>query len=241
MNVKPEVLAIIPARGGSKGIPRKNIKLMAGKPMIAYSIEEAKKSKYITRITVNTEDEEIAEVAKRYGAEIFPRPIEFAQDLSKDFEVFFHQLKTMNEQGYHPDIIVQLRPNLPCRTAKHIDECIEKFMKFPESDSVRSIKQTPKHPLKMWKVEGEFLKPYISAEQSGFKDSNDMPNQALPKVFNHTAAVDVINPKTILEKKSMTGSIVRFVEITEPTVNIDDMMEFALAEQILLARKNSKN
>ena len=95
--------------------------------------------------------------------------------------------------------------------------------------------------MKMWKVEGDFLKPFISAEQSGIKDSSDLPRQSLPKVFIHTASVDVINPKTILDKKSMTGSAVRFVEIKEPTANIDDMMDFAVAEQILLERKNRQN
>ena len=107
-----EVLALIPARGGSKGIPRKNIRLFAGHPLIAWSIAAAKRSEYVTRVIVSTDDEEIAAVAREHGAETpFLRPAEFAQDNSTDLPLFEHALKWLEEvEGYRPEVVVQLRP-----------------------------------------------------------------------------------------------------------------------------------
>ena len=119
-----EILAIIPARGGSKGIPRKNIKPIAGKPLIAWIIQAAKGSKYITRIIVSTDDNEIASVSKEYGAEApFIRPKEISGDLSTDVEFLTHALKALKEkEGYGPDIILRLPPTSPLCTRAHIDE-----------------------------------------------------------------------------------------------------------------------
>jgi len=237
MNEAPEVWAIIPARGGSKGIPRKNIKPIAGKPMIAYSIEQAKQSRFITRVIVNTEDEEIAFVARSLGAEVFVRPKEFSQDLSTDFEVYFHELTVHQKEGKLPDAIIQLRPNLPCRTVEDIDKGIALLLEHPEADSVRAIMESAKHPFKMWITDGEYLKPFIPGHLHGIKDAHDQPRQKLPKVYIHTAAVDVMRPRTILEKKSMTGKIVRYFEMNpEHCVNIDNMLDFRVAEQVLLER-----
>ena len=116
-----EILAIIPARGGSKSIPRKNIRPLAGHPLIAYSIAAGRQSRLVTRTIVSTDDEEIAAVARQYGAETpFLRPAEFAQDNTTDFPVFTHALGWLKEhEGYQPDIIVQLRPTSPIRPPEH--------------------------------------------------------------------------------------------------------------------------
>ena len=136
-----DILGIIPARGGSKGIPGKNIKMIAGKPLIEWTIEAAKKSKLLTRVIVSTDDEKIAEVAKQYGAEVpFLRPKDIAQDLSTDVEFLIHALDWLKaNQGYEPEIIVRLPPTSPLRTAAHIDEGIKKLMDTPEADAVRPI------------------------------------------------------------------------------------------------------
>src|SRR5512140_3943973 len=112
-----DTLAIIPARGGSKGIPRKNIRDVAGYPLIAYSIAAGLQARTVTRVIVSTDDEEIAAVAREWGAETpFLRPAEFAQDKTTDLPVFEHALKWLEEvEGYHPDVIVQLRPTSPIR------------------------------------------------------------------------------------------------------------------------------
>lgn len=205
--------------------------------MLAWTIEEAKKSRYITRIIVNTEDEEIASVARQYGAEVFDRPEEFAQDLSTDFEVFYHQIKTHKEEGYTPDVIIQLRPNIPLRMAEEIDEGVKIMLESPEADSVRQITESPKHPYKMWKTDGEWLKPFLGEDHHGIKDAHDLPRQKLPKVYVHTASVDIMRPSTILEKKSMTGTKVKYFILKGEWVNIDNMIDFSIAEQLLMKRK----
>ncbi len=113
--VKPEVLAVIPARGGSKGIPRKNIRQFAGYPLIAYSIAAGLQAEMVTRVIVSTDDEEIAQVSRQFGAEVpFFRPTELAQDNTTDLPVFQHALRWLKEhEGYEPDVVVQLRPTSP--------------------------------------------------------------------------------------------------------------------------------
>ena len=156
-----KVLALIPARGGSKGIPGKNIRLLAGKPLIAHSIEQAKASKYVDRVIISTDDEKITQVAREFGAEVpFMRPAEIAQDLTPDFPAFEHCLDWLKEyEGYEPDIVVHLRPTGPLRTSKQIDDGIELLAKYPEADSVRSVNEPPKSPYKMWVIGENFMKP----------------------------------------------------------------------------------
>ena len=136
-----EILAIIPARGGSKGVPRKNIRLVAGKPLIAYSIEHALHSNLITRVIVSTEDQEIADVSRQHGAEIpFRRPENLAGDKSIDLDVFKHALEWLEEnESYSPDVIVQLRPTCPVRQVSTIDRAIQTFIDIRHADSLRSV------------------------------------------------------------------------------------------------------
>src|SRR5690349_1451972 len=144
------ILAIIPARGGSKGLPGKNIKPLLGHPLIAYSIKAAQESKLITRIIVNTDSEKIAEIAKQYGVEIFMRPADLGRDETTDLEVFSQQLIAMKEkENYIPDYIVQLRPTAPIRLEGMIDSCIEKLIQSG-ADSIRGITESPITPYKMW-------------------------------------------------------------------------------------------
>ena len=136
---KPIILALIPARGGSKGIPRKNLVPLLGKPFIAYSIEQALASAWITRTVVSTDDAEIAAAARQFGAETpFMRPAEFAQDHSLDLEVFQHALRWLKkEEGYTCDLVVHLRPTGPVRRVEVIDEAIELMLAHPEADALR--------------------------------------------------------------------------------------------------------
>lgn len=123
-----EVLAIIPVRGGSKGIPGKNIKLLAGEPLVAYSIKAAQNSKYVTRTVVSTEDKKIKEVALSYGAEVLDRPTELAQDETKTAPVLLHVLDELkNKQNYVPDVVVLLQATCPLRDEKELDEAFKIF------------------------------------------------------------------------------------------------------------------
>ena len=152
---RPEVLAIIPARGGSKGIPRKNILSFAGQPLIAWSIAAAKQSHLVTRIIVSTDDEEIAVVARRLGAEVpFLRPAELAQDLSVDLPLFEHALSWLKEhEGYQPEILIQLRPTSPIRPKKMVDGAVQMLLDHPEAHSVRGVIPSGQNPYKMWTID----------------------------------------------------------------------------------------
>lgn len=229
-----KVFALIPARGGSKGVPKKNIKLLAGKPLIAWSIDVAKQSKYIDRVIVSTDSEEIAEVARRYGAEApFLRPANLAEDLTPDTPVFVHCLDWLREhENYEPDILVHLRPTGPLRTAGEIDEAIEILEKFPEADSVRSVEEPPKPPFKMWKMNGEFMHPFV-ADMPGLKDFHTAPRQMLPKVYQTTADIGIMRSSTVREKNSVIGDKVLPYFLKRPTVDIDNNFDFQVAEFLL--------
>ena len=149
-----QILAIVPARGGSKSVPRKNIRLLAGKPLLAYALEAARGCRHVHRIVVSTEDPEIADMARRHGGEVpFLRPSELALDHVSDLPVFQHCLRWLGaNEDYHPDIVVHLRPTAPLRTSEHIDRGIEQLLNTPEADSVRSVCPAAQHPLKTWAV-----------------------------------------------------------------------------------------
>jgi len=226
---KNKILAIIPARGGSKRVPRKNIKILGGKPLLAYSIEHSQSSKYINRTIVSTEDEEIAQIAKKYGAEVpFMRPKELAQDDTTDFPVFEHVLNWLKEnENYLPDVVVQLRPTSPLRKVEDVDGAIELLMKNPEADSVRTVIEPQSSPYKMYTInESGFLEKFI--ELAGQKNSNNLPDQKLPKVYRHIGTADVIWSRTIIDKKEMSGNSVLpyVVERAYSGINTEEDWDF---------------
>ena len=178
---KPEVLAIIPARGGSKGIPRKNIKDFAGYPLIAYSILAGLRSKLVTRTIVSTDDEEIAAVAREWGAETpFLRPDEFARDNTTDLPVYKHALEWLYEhEGYRPDVVVQLRPTSPIRPLTCVDDAVGLLLANPIADSVRGVVPAGQNPFKMWKIEPEGrMIPLVGVP--GITEPYNAPRQILP-------------------------------------------------------------
>ena len=153
------ILAIIPARAGSKSVPHKNIRMIGGKPMLAHSINHAKASNYINRVIVSTDSEAYADIAREYGAEVpFIRPEEYATDTALDYDVFLHALTWLKEQeGYEADIVVQLRPTYPIRDVKDIDNMIQLLLDCPNADSVRSMAKATEIPYKMWLKKPVFL------------------------------------------------------------------------------------
>jgi YrbI family 3-deoxy-D-manno-octulosonate 8-phosphate phosphatase len=234
---KPDVLALVPARGGSKGILRKNIRHFAGHPLIAYSIAAGVKARTVTRVIVTTDDEEIATVARRYGAEIpFLRPAELAQDSTPDLPVFQHALKWLAEnEGYCPAAVVQLRPTTPIRPPDLVDHSVSLLLKHPEADSVRAI--TPAHqiPYKMWLVDGEDkpIRPFTTFP--GLDEPYNMPRQTFPTIYMHTGLIDTIRPETILELNSMSGrTILPLVFDPIYECDLDTLPEWKLAEQRVL-------
>lgn len=233
-----KILGIIGARGGSKSIPGKNIKMIAGKPLIAWTIEEAKKSKLLTRVIVSTDDEEIARVAREFGVEVpFLRPKELAEDLSTDVDFLLHALDWLKDnEGYEPEIVVRLPPTSPLRTAENINEGIQKLLNNSEADSVRPIIEVPKHPYKFWKisVDGKWLEQFLLREFTGFDEPQNLPRQLFPRVYMHTGAMDVVRVKTLREQKSTSGEkIAYFFMKPEESINIDSLADFKYAEFLL--------
>ncbi|HOT99298.1 MAG TPA: acylneuraminate cytidylyltransferase [Anaerolineaceae bacterium] len=230
---KPEVLALIPARGGSKGIPRKNIRDFAGAPLIAYSIAAALQAQHVTRVIVSTDDEEIAAVARHWGAETpFLRPTELAQDDITDLPVFQQALAWLAEyEAYHPEFVVQLRPTSPVRPVGLIDDAIELMLTNPQADCVRGVVPSGQNPFKMWQIEPDShqLKPLLSLPN--VKEPYNAPRQELPKTYWQTGHIDVIRTSTILEKGSLTGDVILPILIDHRyTVDIDtpsDMVRYA--------------
>ena len=205
---KPEVLAIIPARGGSKGIPRKNIKSFAGYPLIAYSIAAGLQSELTTRVIVSTDDEEIAEVARKWGAQTpFLRPAEFAADNTLDLPVFQHALTWLKEhEGYVPDIVLQLRPTSPARPRTLLDDAIRLLMDHPEADSVRGVVPAGENPHKMWRVDPETGLMHGLLKVDGIDEPYNAPRQKLPVVYWQTGHIDAIRPeRTFMAGDSMSG------------------------------------
>jgi CMP-N-acetylneuraminic acid synthetase len=229
-----EILAIIPARGGSKSIPRKNIRSFAGHPLIAYSIAAGLAAEAVTRLLVSTDDEEIAAVARRYGAETpFLRPPEFAKDQTPDLPVFQHALHWLEQhEGYRPEIVVQLRPTSPLRQVWHIDQAVYRLLERPEADSVRAVCVPFQNPFKMWRIDSDgFMQPLI---QTGYSEPYNLPRQALPDVYWQTGYVDATWADTILKKNSMTGEYILPL-IVDPGdwIDIDSPSDWRNAERLL--------
>jgi N-acylneuraminate cytidylyltransferase len=230
-----KILAIIPARGGSKSIPRKNIRPFAGHPLIAYSIAAARAAETVARVVVSTDDEEIAAVARQYGAETpFLRPAEFSQDNTPDLPVFQHALRWLDEQeAYRPEIVVQLRPTSPFRHVAHIDGAVYRLIERPEADSVRTVCIPFQNPFKMWRIDPDgTMQPLIRLQ--GADEPYNLPRQALPDVYWQTGYVDAAWSDTILTKNSMTGDrILPLVIDPSEWIDIDSPDDWRRAERLL--------
>ena len=231
-----EILALIPARGGSKGIPRKNIRLFAGYPLIAWSIAAAKRSSLVTRVIVSTDDEEIAAVAREWGAETpFLRPSELAQDHTTDLPVFEHVLKWLEDmEGYRPEGVVQLRPTSPIRPKTMVDDAIRILLNHEDADCARGVVPAGQNPFKMWLFNGEGkpLNPLL--EVKGIPEPYNAPRQILPPAYWQTGHIDAIRVSTIVDKKSLTGDVI-YPLLIDPkyTVDIDTLPDWAKYEALV--------
>jgi CMP-N,N'-diacetyllegionaminic acid synthase len=225
---EPSVLGIIPARGGSKGIPKKNICLLAGKPLIVHTIEAALNSKTLSKVVVSTDSDEIAAVASKFDVEIVHRPAELAEDNTLVLPVILHAL---NQTKITPDKVVILQPTSPLRLARHIDEAVN--LLSSAWDAVISISEVQLSPYKMYRLEGEKLLPFVENCVQG------VPRQQLPKVYRDSGAVYVTWHKVLTEMNSIRGKNYRSYYINpEYAVDIDTNIDLKLAEVILRDREN---
>ncbi len=231
-----KTLALIPARGGSKGLPNKNILPLDGHPLIAYSIAAGFSSPLIDRVVVTTDSPEIAEISRKYGADVpFLRPAELAGDFTTDLETFHHALEWLEkEEGYVPDLILQLRPTSPLRFVHEIETCIRLLKDHPEAESVRTVTPSPITPYKMWFMDGPEspLRPLLTVD--GIDEPFNMPRQKLPPTYWQTGTYDLIRRDVIVKKNSMTGKIILPICIENAmAIDIDDLGSFRKAEEIM--------
>ena len=226
-----EILAVIPARSGSKSVKNKNIRLINGKPMLAYSIEHALQAKCIDRVIVSTDSEEYAAIAREYGAETpFIRPAEYATDTALDYDVFFHALDYLErEEGYVPELVVQLRPTYPVRRIEDIENMVRHLKEHPEIDSMRCVAPAKEIAYKMWHMdENGTLSPIMKE----IPECYNMPRQQLPMVYYQNACIDVIRTEVIMKKHSMSGNRIAGYQMDE-NFDIDTEEEFQKAEEFL--------
>ncbi len=233
-----ETLALIPARGGSKGIPRKNIRPFAGYPLIAWSIAAARQSSCVTRTIVSTDDPEIAAIARQYGAETpFLRPAELAQDNTTDLPVFEQALAWLEEhEHYRPDILVQLRPTSPIRPKDCVDNAVKTLLAHPDADCVRGVVPAGQNPHKMWRFTGENQPMRPLLQVAGIAEPYNAPRQILPPVYWQTGHIDAIRALTVSQKKSLTGDVI-YPLMIDPiyTVDIDNLSDWAKYEALALS------
>lgn len=234
-----DVLAVIPARGGSKGLPRKNVLELQGHPLLAYAIAAGIQAHEVTRTVCSTDDIEIKKHAQAYGAEVpFLRPSSIAQDASPDLPLFLHVLQWFDEhQNWNPEIIVHLRPTSPIRFPGQVDAAIKLLLANPEATSVRAVCPSPCTPYKMWRPGSQkneapgFMEPLL--DLPGIAEPFNRPRQELPMVWWQTGSLDVIRASTILGG-SMTGKrVLPLVTDQKFAVDIDSELGFRVAEAVM--------
>lgn len=227
-----KVLGVIPARGGSKGVPRKNIKLLDGKPLLAYSAESALEAKRLSRVILSTEDEEIAEVGRGLGLDVpFMRPAELATDTAATFPVVMHTIDTLRSQGDSYDAVCLLQPTNPLRRAMDIDECIE-IMERCGSDSVVSVLPVPVPFNPMWvfwkRDDGRLV--LSSGESEPITRRQD-----LPKAFHRDGSIYLTRTDVLFEYGNLYGQSIQSYEIDSRfAVNIDTADDWERAEEMIL-------
>ena len=236
------VLCLIIARGGSQRVPNKNIRLLAGRPLLAYSIEAARRSKYVNRVIVSTDNDTIAEVAVREGVETpFRRPTEISQGHSTELQAMEHALGWLRDhESYEPDFVVLLRPTSPFRTTATIDRAIELLINDPEAHCVRTVRLCSEHPHKMWVMDPDSrrIRSLIPVEQK-LPEAHTLSYQLLPTVYVQNASMDVFRPRNVWQLRSTTGTeIIPLIMDELESVDINTEIDFLLAETLMAQRAN---
>lgn len=226
INVADEVWSLIPARGGSKGIPKKNIVDINGHPLVSYSIIASLNSKQISRTFVSTDSSEIAEISRRYGAEVpFLRPSEFATDKSTDIDFVLHFLYwSLKELGKVPKYLLNLRPTTPLRDPEVIDQAIDKMINDDNATSLRSVHESVP-PQKMMKFDGPYLTGFFPDDKR--VEYFNLPRQVFPKAYQPNGYIDIFRSAYVLDNKVLYGNnILGFV--TEYVDDLDTLQDLQM-------------
>lgn len=235
---KGKVVALIPARGGSKGVPRKNIKELGGFPLIAYSIAIACLSKIINRVIISTDDEEIAQTAKRFDGDVpFMRPAELATDISTDMDFVLHAMDWLQQnEGCIPEYFVHLRPTTPLREVELVDEAITRFISSGDCSSLRSAHPAPESPYKWFRLNGISRFTSLIAGLSNEDINGD--RKKFPEAYIPDGYVDVLKTETILRTGGLYGD--RMMAYISPVcTEVDTPEEFAFLEYELKTKDSN--
>lgn len=237
-NGRRNILALIPARSGSKRVKNKNIRILGGKPLIAHTIEAAKKSELVTRVIVSTDSKRIAGIAKKFGAEApFLRPKRLAAKNSTEYEFHLHALIWLRDhEGYVPDLIVNLYPTTPLRKSSSIDRAITMILEHPRADSLRSVRLCSEHPYKMWVKKGPYLSPFVRTDDAR---AHTLSYQMLPRVLIQNASIYIVKPSIVLRNRTTIGKrVLAFVMDETESIDINSPLDLATAE---VAMKRNRN
>jgi N-acylneuraminate cytidylyltransferase len=229
------IIAVIPARGGSKTVPGKNIKLLNGKPLIAWSIEAARSTAEIDRIIVSTDDDAISSVAIEHCAEVYARPVHLATDEALVIDALRDLIATLKSEGERAEIMVLLEPTCPLREISDIRDCLT-LMVDKEKDSVATFKKAELNPHRAWKIQCGTPEVFIPGAVPW------LPRQKLPEAFQLNGAVYVFNVNRLQDDSPslLVGEIGAVIMPAERSVDIDNELDFEIAEAIIRKNKHGR-
>ena len=230
----PSVVALIPARQGSKRVPGKNVRVLGGHPVLAYTIAPAIESGVFESVIVSTDSEEVAAIARHYGAEVpFLRPAAFAGDTSPDIEWVEYTLAELTRHGRSWDCFSLLRPTSPFRSAGTLRRALTQFLAQEGVDSLRAVEQCAQHPGKMWVVRGERMFPLLPFGNGG-QPWHSTPYQALPPVYVQNASLEIAWTRVVSQRRSIAGDVmVPFLTEGHEGFDINDPHDWMIAERLV--------
>lgn len=231
---RPSLVALIPARQGSKRVVGKNIRRLCGHPTLAYTIAAALDSGVCDRVVVSTDSSEIADIGRHYGADVpFLRPPEFAGDTSPDIEWIEHALQAMESAGDRYDCFMLLRPTSPFRTASTVRRAWDQFLADRTVDSLRAVERCSEHPGKMWVIRGRRLLPLLPLGPAE-RPWHSTPYQALPEIYVQNASLEIAWSRIVHEGRTIAGeTVMPFLTGDAEGFDINSEQDWALAEQMI--------
>lgn len=234
MNNSRSVIALIPARSGSKRVLNKNIRSLAGHPLLAYTIALAQQSEIFSAIVVSTDSQEYAQVAKKYGAEVpFLRPVEISGDLSPDIEWVRFTLSTLQSMGREYECFSILRPTSPFRLPQTIQRAWKEFNNEQGIDSLRAVEKCHEHPGKMWVIRGKRMMPLLSIGPVELP-WHSTPYQSLPEVYVQNASLEIAYSRVVFEGNTIAGeSVVPFLTQGYEGFDVNHPYDWQLAEELI--------
>jgi len=227
----PSAIALIPARAGSERVPDKNIRPLAGHPLLAYAIATARQSEVFDRVVCSTDSTKIADVAKGYGADVpFLRPAKFATSTSPDIEWITHVLERLEE---HYDLFAIVRATNPFRGPDVLERGLEQLLATPEADSIRAVELVKQHPGKMWVLEGKTMRPLL--DQSHLESAwHAGQYQALPQIYVQNSALEIAWTRVVSQTATREGRVVApYLTKGHEGFNIDDEEDWERARRLL--------